>query len=418
LEQLPLMVRVRQTLPANEIKQPEEATYREMSTSLRHAAPIQGTRIAVGCGSRGIACYAQIVRGVIRALQDVGAQPFIFPAMGSHGGATAEGQKEVLASAGITEEQMGVPIHATMETVEIGRLPNGPTVYFDRHAAQADGIVVVNRVKPHTDFTGDFASGLIKMLVIGCGKEKGAQAVHAYGVYGLRELIPQMAEIILAELPILPGMAIVENPHDQPAVLRALASHEMIRGEKELLTLARNLMGRLPVDSLDVLVLDEMGKNISGSGIDTNVIGRLYIAGEAEYETPGIRRIVVLDLTAESHGNAVGIGLADVITQRLRSKIDENATYINAVTSTFLERGRIPVTLPTDLAAITTAFRCAWRINVAEARVVRAKNSLELADLYVSTAVWEELASKPGMQQLSEPLPWRFDDDGNLAMPW
>jgi hypothetical protein len=418
MDRLPLMVRVRQTLPTEEIKQPEEAAYHEMKASLQRCQLASGAQIAVGCGSRGIACYAQIVRGVVRAIKDAGAHPFIFPAMGSHGGATAEGQIAVLASADITQAEMGVPIRATMETTQIGQLPGGPPIYFDRYAAQADGIVVVNRVKPHTDFLGPLASGLLKMLVIGCGKEVGAQTVHSYGVYGLRELIPRIAEVILAKMPILPGLAIVENPHERPVVLRALAPDEMFRGERELLEMARKMMGRLPVDDLDVLVLDEMGKNISGSGIDTNVIGRLYIAGEKEYQAPAIRRIVVLDLTAQSHGNAVGVGLADIITQRLRSKIDETATNVNAITSTFLERGRIPVTLPTDRDAITTACNCAWRTNVSDIKLVRAKNSLELAELYVSTSVWQELEHQPGIQQLGPPQPWRFGTEGELAMPW
>lgn len=412
------MVRVRRKLAEPGLGDPLGAARSELRAIGLERWVKPGQRIAVGCGSRGIACYAQIVKGALAALQEAGAQPFIVPAMGSHGGATAEGQLAVLAAAGITTESMGVPVVASMDVVEVGQIPGGPTVFFDRHAAAADGIMPINRVKPHTDFRSDLASGLLKMLVIGFGKERGANSIHRYGVRGLKHFIPQAAELILQRMPVIPGLAIVENALDQPAMLRALVPEGMMEGERELLSIARNNMAGLPVTELDVLVLDEMGKDISGAGLDPNVIGRMYITGEEEFTSPRINRIVVLDLTPASHGNAVGWGLADFITERLCAKADKHATYLNAITASFVERGRMPIPLPNDRQAIETALLCAWQPDHLRARIVRAKNTLELGEVYVSTAVWDELKGQSGVQQLSDPLPWQFSPAGELCMPW
>jgi hypothetical protein len=416
---LPHMVRIRQhrSVPCTD---DPETTAREVLRQAGIAHWVKpGDRVAVGCGSRGIASYAHVVRGAIAALKEAGASPLIMPAMGSHGGAIAKGQVAVLAAAGITEQSMGVPVVAGMDVVELGVIPGGPSVFFDRRAMEADGVMVVNRVKPHTDFRGDLGSGLIKMMVIGFGKERGAQAIHAYGVRGLKEMVPEAAKIILDKVRVLPGVAIVENALEQPAFIRALTPEQLWTGEQELMQLAQEHMARLPVEQLDLLVVDKMGKDISGSGMDTNVIGRLYIAGEAEFSSPRISRIAVLDLTAASHGNAAGVGLADVITDRLRAKIDERATNINTITSTFLERGRLPISFPTDREAIETALRCAWQPDVEEARVIRVSSTLELTQMLVSTAVWEEeLRGRPDIETLSEPMPWHFTSDGELCMPW
>jgi|LSQX01.3.fsa_nt_gb hypothetical protein len=416
--QLPPMVRIRQHHSATSVDDPEVAASEALRQASIAAKVNPGDRIGVACGSRGIGSYAHIVKGVIRALKEAGARPVIIPATGSHGGATAEGQIAVLAEAGITEQSMDAPIMADMDVVELGTIPDGPPVYFARQAMETDGIVLVNRIKPHTDFAGDLGSGLIKMLVIGLGKTRGAQAIHAYGVRGLKEMVPEAAKIILDQVNVLPGVAIVENAYGKPAFIRALDPDRLPEGERELMQLAREYMARLPVQQLDLLVIDKMGKDISGSGMDTNVIGRLGIAGETDFDSPRISRIVVLDLTDASHGNAAGVGLADVITERLRSKIDQKATNINTITSTFLERARLPITMPTDRQAIELGLRCAWQPDTQAARIARVASTLELNEMFVSVAVWEELRQRSDIETLSAPTPWRFKATGELCMPF
>ncbi|MGI6081272.1 MAG: lactate racemase domain-containing protein [Limnochordia bacterium] len=417
--QLPPMVRIGQHHNAATHVDNPEAVAGEALRQAGIAAKVNpGDRIAVACGSRGIGSYAHVVKGVIDALKTVGADPVIIPAMGSHGGATSEGQTAVLAEASITEQSMGAPIMASMDVVELGTIPGGPPVCFARQAMEMDGVVLVNRVKPHTDFAGDLGSGLIKMLVIGLGKARGAQAIHAYGVRGLKEMVPEAAKMILSQVNVLPSIAIIENASGRPAIIRALDADHLPEGEKELMNLARAHMARLPVEQLDLLVVDKMGKDISGSGMDTNVIGRLGIAGEADFESPRISRVVVLDLSAASHGNATGVGLADVITERLRAKIDEKTTYINTVTSTFLERARLPVSMPTDREAIEVGLRCAWQPDTEAARIIRVSSTLELDQMFVSIAVWEELRQRPDIETLSRPTPWQFSAAGELSMPF
>jgi hypothetical protein len=256
-------------------------------------------------------------------MKAIGLSPFIFPAMGSHGGATAEGQLEVLATYGITEERLGVPIRATMDVVELGRTPRGMPVLVDKIAAAADWVAVINRIKPHTEFSGDIESGLIKMMAIGFGNHRGALNTHQYAVkHGYRVAIPEIGAAILQRLPLLFGLGIVENAYDQTAKVVAVPPDRVMAEEKRLLQEARLLMARLPVDALHLLIVDEMGKDISGSGMDTNVIGRVMVIGEPEPETPKISRIYVRDLSAKTYGNAIGIGLADFCSQRLADKID------------------------------------------------------------------------------------------------
>ncbi|HET7559926.1 MAG TPA: DUF362 domain-containing protein, partial [Limnochordia bacterium] len=398
---------------ANELADPKAEVYARALAAGRAAGIGPGRRIAVGVGSRGVHALTEMVRGLVDALRELGAEVFIVPAMGSHGGATPKGQAEVLATYGVTEGAMGAPIDASLETEVIDHLPDGTPVHFARSALAADGVVWLNRVKPHTDFGGPLGSGLMKMLVIGFGKEAGAAAIHAHGAPGLRELVPLAAERIVRRAPLSFGVAVVENAFDHPAEIRALRPEALRSGETELMQLAARWLPRLPVDELDVLVVDALGKEISGSGMDTNVIGRLYIQGEPEFERPVIRRIAVLDVSEASHGNAIGVGLADVTTRRLVEKIDWDAFHKNAITSTFLERGRIPMAMPTDKAAIELALATCRRPH-GGAGLIRIENTAKLGRFWASEPVANELAGREDIELLGPAEPWPFDERGNL----
>jgi hypothetical protein len=373
----------------------------------------RGTRLAVAVGSRGIANLATIVRATVDALRARGAEVFLFPAMGSHGGATAEGQRAVLASYGVTEAAMGCPILASMEVVALPSAGLEHPLFLDRHAAAAEGIVLINRIKPHTDFHGRCESGLVKMAVIGLGKDAAARAVHRFGVRGLRDLIPLGAARLLATGRIRFGLAIVENAHDATLIVEAIPGDRILTREPELLEIARRQQPRLPLTDLDVLIVDRLGKNISGTGMDTNIIGRIRIAGEPEPASPRIKAIVVSDLTAESHGNAVGTGLADVITARLAAKIDPQVTFVNTAISGFIERGKIPLAAPTDAAALDLALRASGCLDPDAARILRIRDTLHLGEIFASPAAVAALQGRPDITVLGPPGP-AFDATGNL----
>lgn len=370
--------------------------------------------IAIAVGSRGIANLATIVRTTVEFVKALGGRPFIIPAMGSHGGGTAVGQAEVLASYSVTPEAMGCPVRSSMETVELTKPDSQAQVFMDRFAYESDGVILINRVKLHTDFHGLHESGLVKLSVIGLGKHRQAMEIHSHGVYGLRHLIPPTAETILNSGKVLFGLALVENAYDETMKIQALEAGEIMEKEPELLALSRANMPTLPVDDIDLLIIDEMGKDISGAGIDPNIIGRNMIRGEPEPERPRIKAIVVTDLTPASHGNAVGIGLADVVTRQLVDKIDFDATYENTVTSTFLERGKIPVTAPTAREAYAWARRSCGVIPDEDFRAVRIRNTLELIEVYVSDAILADLADREDVISLQDPTPI-FDEAGALT---
>lgn len=362
-----------------------------------------GAVIGVGVGSRGVANLATIVRAVIDFLQARGARPFIFPAMGSHGGATAEGQRELLASMGITSDRMGCEVRSSMEVIELAAPELGHRLFMDAHAAASDGIVLINRVKPHTDFHGRYESGLVKMSVIGLGKERQAFEMHNFGTHGLKNLIPKAAEVVLRTRRILMGLAVVENAYDETAFVEAIPGRQILEREPALLEMAGANMARLPVDDIDLLIVDRLGKNISGTGMDTNIIGRMKIWSEPEPERPRIKSIVVTDLTEETHGNATGTGLADVITRRLHSRIDLAVTNKNIVTSGFLERGKIPVIAQTDREAIELGLRGACCNDVGGARIIRIRDTLHLGEVWVSEPILQELAVRSDIKVISGP---------------
>ncbi len=367
-------------------------------------------RVAVAVGSRGITKLVEIVKRTVQHLQALGAEVFIVPAMGSHGGATAEGQRAVLARLGITEALC--PIRATMDVVQLGTTPSGIPAFADRYAAEADHILLINRIKPHTAFSGEIGSGLLKMLAIGLGKQRGAQAAHRWAFQlSLERVIREVAQLMLAKLPVLGGLAIVEDFHHQPALIAGLRPEEFFVKEPELLEQARALMPRLPFDELDLLIVDEAGKEVSGTGMDTHVIGRFQVLNEPEPERPRIKRIYLRDLTLSSDGNGLGIGLADFIHERVLKRLDLQKTYINALTGTGPEKARVPVHLPSDRAAIKWALATIGPVPPAEARVLWIKNTLELERFMLSTALGAEA---PEELELGQPQPLPFDSQGNL----
>ncbi|MBT6006398.1 MAG: DUF2088 domain-containing protein, partial [Prolixibacteraceae bacterium] len=331
-----------------------------------------------------------------------GAFPFIIPAMGSHGGATAKGQKEVLAGYGITENTMGAPVRSSMETVEITDGTGSNRIFMDKFTYESDGVILINKIKPHTDFHSTYESGLVKMAVIGLGKERGAEAIHNFGVWGLTNLIPQTAKVIFETGKILAGIALIENAYDKTMLVQAIPGNKIMSEEIKLIDIARSNRPKLPTDNIDVLLIDRMGKNISGVGIDTNIIGRIKIYGQPEPEKPKIKSIAVYDLTDESHGNATGIGLADLITRKVFNKIDFEKTYKNISTSSFLERGKIPFIAENDLEAFELALRNCGNSLPGNERIIRIKDTLHLDELYVSDAILNEIKDNPQIETEGE----------------
>ncbi len=376
-----------------------------------------GMRVAVAAGSRGISNIAEIIRCTVSFLKDSGASPFIFPAMGSHGGATAEGQIEVLESLGVTEAYCGAPILSSMETVHIGDTAKGVPVYTDRLAWEADGIVIVARIKKHTDFTSPIESGIMKMAAIGMGKHDQALTLHRRGVVGIRDDMPEVARVVLGKAKVLCGMGIIENACEQTADIAAIPAGEIEAREKELLKESVRLMPKLPFEELDVLHVDEIGKNYSGTGMDTNIVGRIYIEGVEDPPAPRIKKIIAGGLSEESHGNATGVGLADLTTRRLFDRIDFRTMNENVITSTFLLRAKIPIVMDHDRAAMHTALRCCWGVKPEEARIVRIPNTLHLERLYISEALLPEARRMKHIEIAGEPEEMDFDERGYFR-PW
>ena len=400
--------KVRQRFENAAIADIEQTVAQQLQSGKWNCAP--GARIAIAVGSRGIANIARITKAVVAAVKAKGGAPFIIPAMGSHGGATAEGQQEILASYGVTEDAMGCPVHSSMEVVALENGDLEMQLFMDRHAFESDGVILINRIKPHTAFHGDYESGLVKMSVIGLGKERLANALHAFGIYGLKTLMPKAARMILATGKIILGVGIVENAYDETAMIEALTPEEILSREPELLNIAKALLPRFPLKDIDVLVVDQLGKNISGSGMDPNIIGRMRIRGEADPEFPAIKVIVVADLTEASHGNACGIGLADLVTRRLADKIDWDATYMNGITSGFYEHFMLPIVAPTDAQALEWGIRASHDPHKLK-KIVRITDTLHLSEMYVSEAALAEIKGK--VEILGEPVNM-FDEQGAL----
>ena len=408
---LPPVARVRQRFAQEHIPDVPGAVRDALRGAGLEGRIAPGARVAVTVGSRGIARLPEIVRAAVDTLRALGADPFVVPAMGSHGGATADGQREVVESYGVTEEAVGAPIRATMEVAEVGRTPAGVPVYMDRNAWEADGVLVFGRVKAHTAFKAPIESGLCKMLAVGLGKQRGAETMHGAG---LAATIPDAAAVALATGKILAGLAVVENAADDPYRVVATPPDRFHATDEELLRLSNSLLPRIPFERLDVLVVDWIGKNISGSGMDPNVIGMWRrLGGERK---PDYRRIVVRDVTPESHGNAIGIGWADFATRRLVDGIDSAAMYMNCLTANAPDVARIPMTMASDREAIEAAAKTAGAGG--PLRLVRVHSTLRLEELYVSEALLPEVHADPALEVLDPPGPLRFDADGSLGPPF
>ncbi len=413
---LPSVQLVRQTAPQPTLAD-VPAAVRSAWLDSKLAKRIQpGMRVAVGCGSRGIKNYLAIAKATVDALKHLGARPFVVAAMGSHGGATPEGQRELLASYHIDEAHLGVPVVTDMDAVRVGTNSWGEPVWWDKNALAADGVVLVNRVKTHTDFRGRFESGLLKMLVIGLGKRHGADQVHSYGTRGLRDMLVESGKVLLEKTPFLGGLAVIENAVEETARVEVIDRDELLEKEPPLLEEARRLMGRIPFAALDVLVVGECGKNYSGAGMDPNVVGRMLIEASPEAETnrPRVTRMAVLDVSPESHGNATGIGIADLTTHRALAAIRQEPFRMNNLTARFLWRSKLPLGFATDRECIQAAVDTCWNPVADRLLFCVIPNTLELAELWVSPALAAEAKANPDLELVGGPTELPFDAGGNL----
>lgn len=410
--ELPKMVKVKQLLDHSHIDPADipDLVMREMEPMRSRIRP--GMSVAITCGSRGVCNIAIITRAIADFVKSCGGQPFVFPAMGSHGGATAEGQREILRGYGVTEEFLGCPIQATMDVVQVGTTEEGMPVFVDRYAYNADGIILCGRVKAHTAFRGPYESGILKMSVIGLGKQHGAEHVHQDGFSDLGRLLPMIARVVFDKTNILGAVAVAENAFDQTCILEGLLKEEIFEKEPDILRRSKERLGRIFFDDIDVLVVDRLGKDISGDGMDPNITGRYavpYMKSDKK-----IQHIAVLDLTEETHGNCNGLGLADVTTRRLVEKIDVDCTYPNVVTSTVLCTPKIPLFAHSDRACIQIALKTCNYIDRDHPRVVHIKDTMRLEEIEISQAMLEEAQTNEHVQVLSEPQDWPFDEEGNL----
>jgi hypothetical protein len=415
---IPPMYKVRQQFDTPRLKDPITRLEKELTEKRKILKSLMGKKICIAVGSRGISNIFNITSRIVKTIRDYGGDPFIIPAMGSHGGATPEGQKSVLAELGITEEKIGAPIISNLEVVFLGDTNEGIPVYTSKDALNADAVIIINRVKLHTSFRGDIESGLIKMTVIGLGKQKGADLCHKMGFYRFAERLKKMARIVISHVPIVLGIAILENAYDEIAELRVLTPDEFFTEEPKLLQMAKSWMPKILLNDLDVLVVDELGKNISGDGMDPNVTGRFaskYAKGDLKVD-----RIVVLRLTEHTDGNANGIGMADITTLKVLEKTDFTKGYINSITAAIPPTVRLPMVMPNDCCAIKAAIKTANNLDYTgeHSRIVRIKNTMQLENIYVSEALLQEVKNHPKLEVLAGPFFWEFDKMGQCLTWW
>jgi hypothetical protein len=411
----PKVVKVRQDFPRPRVEDVGEALREQCAREEIRSRIEPGAEVAITAGSRGIAGIDNVLRSLVGILKDAGAKPFLIPAMGSHGGATAEGQVEILRSLGVTEESVGAEIRSSMEVVELGQTESGVPVFMDRIASEADGIVVVGRIKQHTDFRSGVESGLLKMSSIGLGKHAQALALHAHGVKGIRDYMVEAGKVVYGSGKVLFGVGVVENAYEETARVEAILPERVAEREAALLEESANLMPKLPVSQIDVLFVDELGKNFSGTGMDTNVVGRFRILGVEEPESPDVKYLIVGDVSEASHGNALGVGLADFTTRRLFEKVDYEAMNQNVLTSTFVERAKIPMVMENDREALEAAVRCNWGVEPEDTRFVRIPNTLHLRYAYLSENLLDEALANGNVEVVEEAAELDFDENGNLA---
>lgn len=409
---LPSMYRVHQRFPRYKIEDPGDWVRHQLEHSALNQMIDPGMTIAITASSRGIRNQKEMLKAIADFVKKNQANPVIIPAMGSHGGSTADGQREILTEYGITEDFCQCRIHSEMATVNIGQTPDGQDVYIDSYAMQCDGIIVFGRIKPHSAFKARYESGLVKMMAIGLGKQQGADSLHDAGFGCFESRLPAYAKVILEASPILAGIGIIENAHDETCRIDVLMADEILEKEPGLLEYAKQQMPRIHLPKTDVLIVREIGKNFSGSGMDPNITG----TWSTPYGTGGItkQRVVVLDLTDESHGNIIGLGKADVTTKRAVDKFEAQATYSNVLTSTVIEPAKIPMWMVNDELAIKAAIKTLTGVNKANCRMIMINNTLDLECVWVSEALLAEVTQHPNMKVISGPHPWRFDDQGNL----
>ncbi len=412
----PRMMLIRQSFTAPLVEDIPAAVSRELA-GLNLAAKVRpGETVAVTAGSRGIHNIALIIKSLIEELKALGAEPFVVPAMGSHGGGTAEGQRAIVEGYGVTEDYIGAPIRATMEVVEVGRTQDGIPVYFDKYAHQADHVAVVNRVKPHTSFNGEIESGLHKMMLIGLGKHKGARLYHRAIVnHSFGHIIETVGRTVIDKCGILLGLAIVENQNDRTALIKAVAPEEFAAKEKELFKKAKEWMPRLPFDRVDLLIVDQIGKNFSGTGLDTNVVGRKFNNHKAaEDEYPKVTRIFTRDLSEETHGNATGFGIGEFTHRRAVDKVDWDVTYTNCLTGNHPSAASIPIHFDTDRKVIEAALGTIGLVEPDQARVVRVRNTLDLVEVLVSESYLDKVRSRKDLSEAGPLREMEFDPQGDL----
>jgi len=414
---LPTVQLVRQASPTNTLGDVAAAvrTAWLQSSTAKRIKP--GMKIAVGCGSRGIKNYLTIAKATIGALKELGAKPFAIAAMGSHGGATSEGQRELLASYRIDEAHLGVPIVTDMDAVAVGTNSWDQPVWWDKNALAADGVVLVNRVKPHTDFRGKYESGIVKMMVIGLGKRHGADQVHSFGTRGLRDMLVESAKVLLAKTPFIGGLAVLENAAEETCKVEVLDRDDLLDREPVLQEEAKRIMGRIPFKNLDVLIVGECGKNYSGAGMDPNVVGRMLIEASPEAETndPRVTRMACLEVSPESHGNATGIGIADLTTNRALASIDPVPFRMNNLTARFLWRSKLPIGFETDRECLESSVETCWQPIPDRLLLCVIPNTLEVSDLWVSPALAALARENPALEVVGAPVPLPFDSAGNLV---
>ncbi|GAB4137815.1 MAG: lactate racemase domain-containing protein [Planctomycetaceae bacterium] len=412
----PRMMRIRQKFEAPRIADVPAEVEKELA-ALKLGEKIQaGETVAITAGSRGIANIAEIIKAIVDHCKKLRAVPFIVPAMGSHGGGTADGQRKIIESYGITEEFTGAEIRSSMETVIVDQTPQGIPVHFDKHASEADHVLVCGRVKPHTGFVGEIESGLHKMMLIGLGKHEGAKIYHrAIQDFSWLEIVTAVADKVLETCHVIAGLAILENAYDETGMIAAVAPQDFLEREKELLRIAKDWMPRLPFAEIDLLIVDEIGKNISGSGMDTNVIGRKFRDHAAtDMDSVRCKRIFVRGLTEETHGNSCGLGMAEFTNQRTIDSVNLEATRINALTGGHPTAAALPVALPTDREVVEAALQTVGLTEPEHSRVVQISNTLHVGEVLVSEAYASDVEAREDLEPVSGPAPMEFDADGNL----
>lgn len=413
---LPKMALCRQTFPRETVAAPGDTLISLMKSSWIPQKVMPGQTVAITGGSRGITAIVELTRAMVSMLKGLGARPFVVNAMGSHGGATAEGQREILSSLGMTEERLGCPVTVTMEVDRIGELTDGFPVLCDSNAARADHLIVINRIKEHTAVTGPVQSGLCKMCTVGLGKVDQASRIHRYGPTRMGEISQQVARTLVGKVPVLAGIGLVENAYGEVAKVELVPPEEIPGADARLLKEAKRLKAKLPVSDLDLLVVEEMGKRHSGTGLDPHVIGRWRIWGEPEPESPRIQRIAVLDIDPSSHGNAQGVGFADLITERLFKGIDLTHTYMNTLTSTYVQRGMIPVIGGTDRETIEKALYSLPCVREEELQIAWIRNTNQLEEIALSPAALARCEKGGRVEKLCD-IDWIFDEQERLS-PW